>query len=163
MAHGRGAARSSVSHARVKNPCREWRLPWHGFSTRADDAKVTDATNRPTGSTTMRILFFSSIFPRPHKPNLGIYCYHLCHALAAGGHAVRAVSPRSWLDRAKITPGAATPALPGLAYLPVDYPRYVYTPGVLRSSYAAFMWASVAGPLRRAIAGFKPDCVLSYW
>ena len=111
----------------------------------------------------MRILFFSSIYPRPYKPNLGIYCYHLCNALAGGGNDVRVVSPRSWLERGSLDPAGAAQSLPGLANLPTDYPRYFYTPGVLRSSYAAFMWASVARPLRRVIADFRPDCLLSYW
>jgi glycosyltransferase involved in cell wall biosynthesis len=111
----------------------------------------------------MRVLFFSSIFPRTYRPNLGIYCFHLCNALAAGGHDVRVVSPRSWLERPRPRDDSQPDPLPGLRDLHVDYPGYFYTPGVLRTAYGAFMWASVGKQLKRAIADFRPDCVVSYW
>src|SRR4051794_17423880 len=109
----------------------------------------------------MRVLYFSSIFPRPASPNRGIYCYHWCHSLTAAGHEVRVVSPRSWLDRRREPPAAGV--LPGLASLSVDYPDYYYPPGVLRNTHGWFMWASAKRDLRRAVREFSPECVVSYW
>lgn len=109
----------------------------------------------------MRILFFSSIFPRPWAPNRGIYCFHLCKAFQDLGHEVKVISPCSWLER-KTQPADAD-ALPGLETLSVDYPRYFYPPGLLRSVYGAFMWAGVKRTVRRAVASAPPDLVISYW
>lgn len=109
----------------------------------------------------MRILFNSSIFPRQYNPNRGIYCFHICRAFEQLGHQVRAISPRSWLERAPRQP--VKNMLPGLDQLKVEYPTYYYPPGVLRNAYASFLWASTRSALRRTMREFKPDFVLSYW
>jgi glycosyltransferase involved in cell wall biosynthesis len=113
----------------------------------------------------MRILFFSSIFPQPGKPTRGIYCLHLCKALAAA-HEVKVISPWSWLERLRYGGwrGAfARPTETAPGGLDVEYPCYYYPPGALRSAYGWFMWHSVGRCLRRALEEFRPDCVLSYW
>lgn len=109
----------------------------------------------------MRILFFSSIFPRPWAPNRGIYCFHLCKAFRDLGHQVKVISPSSWLERH--SQPAHADALPELQTLDVEYPRYFYPPGFLRSAYGAFMWAGVKRTVRRAVADAAPDLVISYW
>jgi glycosyltransferase involved in cell wall biosynthesis len=106
----------------------------------------------------MRVLFYSSIFPRPWNTTRGIYCFHACRALVQLGHQVRVVSPRSWLER----PGEAK-ALPGLSELDVDYPLYVYPPRVLQSAHDRFMALSSHRTTRRVMAELRPDCILSYW
>jgi glycosyltransferase involved in cell wall biosynthesis len=106
----------------------------------------------------MRVLFYSSIFPRPWNATRGIYCFHACRALAELGHEVRVVSPRSWLERA----GPATP-LPGLPELSVEYPLYVYPPRILQSAYDRFMALSSRRTMVRVMAELRPDCILSYW
>jgi glycosyltransferase involved in cell wall biosynthesis len=106
----------------------------------------------------MRVLFYSSIFPRPWNTTLGIYCFHACRAMARLGHDVRVVSPRSWLER----PGAAKP-LAGLSELNVEYPLYVYPPRVLHSASDRFMELSSRRVVRRLFAEWRPDCILSYW
>jgi teichuronic acid biosynthesis glycosyltransferase TuaC len=108
----------------------------------------------------MRVLFYGSIFPRPWNATLGIYCFHACRALLELGHEVRVVSPRSWLDRRRDV--AATP-IAGLSELDVDYPIYVYPPGVMQSAYDRFMELSSRRAVRRQMNAFRPDCVLSYW
>jgi glycosyltransferase involved in cell wall biosynthesis len=110
----------------------------------------------------MRILFYSSIFPRPWDTTRGIYCYHTCRALGALGHDVRVVSPRLWTER---RPRSGAPARPlaGLSGMQVTYPTYLYTPFVFRTAYDRFMWASSARAVRRTTRELRPQCVLSYW
>ncbi len=106
----------------------------------------------------MRVLFYSSIFPRPWNATRGIYCFHACRALAELGHDVRVVSPRSWLERA----GPAT-SLAGLSELNVEYPLYVYPPRILQSASDRFMALSSRRTMVRVMAELRPDCILSYW
>jgi glycosyltransferase involved in cell wall biosynthesis len=106
----------------------------------------------------MRVLFFSSIFPRPWNPTLGIYCFHACRAMERLGHEVRVISPRSWLDRPK-----APRPLPGLDALDVEYPLYVYPPRILHSRAHRFMALSSQRAMERAHRSFRPDGILSYW
>jgi teichuronic acid biosynthesis glycosyltransferase TuaC len=113
----------------------------------------------------MRILFFSSIFPRPYDPTRGIYCFHLCSALAAK-HEVKVVSPQTWLERCRHgdpSPSRRPCTRVLVAGLDVEYPWYFHTPRMLHTVYGSFMWLSVGRRLRRLVAEFKPDCVLSYW
>jgi teichuronic acid biosynthesis glycosyltransferase TuaC len=113
----------------------------------------------------MRILFFSSIFPQPGRPTRGIYCWRLCQALAETCE-VRVMSPWPWLARLRHRgPKVIPPELsgPGFRDLQVDYPTYVYPPGVFRNAYHWFMARSVRRSMQRVVAEFRPDCLLSYW
>jgi teichuronic acid biosynthesis glycosyltransferase TuaC len=107
----------------------------------------------------MRVLFYSSIFPRAWNATLGVYCLHLCRALRDLGHEVRVVSPRSWLER----PTRNAAPTPGLSDLRVEYPTFFHPPRILRNEYHRFMALSSRRAMRRAMAEFQPDCVLSYW
>ncbi len=106
----------------------------------------------------MRVLFYSSIFPRPWNTIRGIYCFHVCRALEQLGHPVRVVSPRSWRERR-----GASASLPGLSELKVEYPLYVYPPGILQSEYHRFMALSSRRVMSHVMADFRPDAILSYW
>jgi teichuronic acid biosynthesis glycosyltransferase TuaC len=108
----------------------------------------------------MRIVFFSTIFPRPRQPNLGIYCHHWCSGLVLSGHDVRVMSPRVWTERSGN--GASEPKREFTTF-DVIRPRYFHTPGMLHWAYGDFMWASVGRSLTRMISEFQADCVLSYW
>jgi peptidoglycan/xylan/chitin deacetylase (PgdA/CDA1 family)/glycosyltransferase involved in cell wall biosynthesis len=109
----------------------------------------------------MRILFLSSVFPRPYAPTRGIYCYHLCKALAAM-HDVRVVSPQSWTERFR--QGALASVEPaGAGDFHVDYPVYYYPPGIWHNGHGWWMWRSIRRRVRRVVEEFRPDCVLSYW
>src|SRR5947209_1650159 len=115
----------------------------------------------------MRILFLSSVYPRPGDPTHGVYTHHLCRALAAE-HEVRVISPRSWLERlrhgkADRPRGRAEGRGPGQGEPEVTYPTYYYPPGLLHDTHGWFLWASVRKTVRRVLAEFSPDCVLSYW
>jgi teichuronic acid biosynthesis glycosyltransferase TuaC len=113
----------------------------------------------------MRILFFSSIFPQPGKPTRGIYCWRLCQALAERCK-VKVIAPWPWLDRMRHHGPIGMPSGLGESNahdLDVVYPCYYYPPGVLRNAYAWFMARSVRRTIHRALAEFRPDCLLSYW
>jgi glycosyltransferase involved in cell wall biosynthesis len=111
----------------------------------------------------MRILFLSSIYPRASAPVRGIYCHSLCRALAAR-HEVWVISPVGWTERVRhrrlFAGGRTAPAANGP---PVEYPWYFYPPKLFRSWYGDFMWRSARRSVRRVLAEFAPDCVLSYW
>jgi glycosyltransferase involved in cell wall biosynthesis len=105
----------------------------------------------------MRILFLSSVYPRPYTRTRGVYCRSLCRALAER-HEVRVVSPVGWLERLRHGRAAAGGEEP-----PAEFPCYFYPPKLLRSHHGWFMWQSVRRPVRRVLREFAPDCVLSYW
>jgi hypothetical protein len=45
----------------------------------------------------------------------------------------------------------------------VEYPLYVYPPGVLQSVYHRFMALSSRRATKRVMAELRPDCIISYW
>lgn len=106
----------------------------------------------------MRVLFYSSIFPRPWNRTRGIYCLHACRALKQLGHEVRVVSPQSWLERP-----SRGKRMPELDELKVEFPRYVYPPRILQSAYDRFMALSSRRAMGRVMAEFRPESILSYW
>jgi len=113
----------------------------------------------------MRILFLSSIFPRPYAPARGIYCRHICQCLAEQDD-VTVISSRSWPEALKHRRIDA-PRDPSGCYL-IDglrttYPTYYYPPKVWRAAYAKFMWASVRRHVVDHLSRHRPDAVLSYW
>lgn len=110
----------------------------------------------------MKILFLSSIFPRPHAPLTGIYCYYLCRALSAQSE-VTVVSPMTWTEKLRHPAIGSPNGSPFANDLAVHYPCYFYTPKMLRNSYGWFMWHSIKGQLKPIADRFIPDCVVSYW
>lgn len=116
------------------------------------------ARSNGPASNPVRVLFYSSIFPRPWNMTRGIYCLHACRALVELGHEVRVIAPRGWRERTG--PAKSQPELSGLK---VEYPLYLYPPGILQGEYDRFMWLSSRLATRRAMAELGPDCILSYW
>ena len=74
------------------------------------------------------------------------------------GHQVRVISPCGWRE-----PAGTISSLPGLSELKVEYPLYVYPPGILQSAYDRFMALSSRRTTSRVMAELRPDCILSYW
>ena len=107
----------------------------------------------------MRVLFLSSVYPKPHAPTRGIYCRLQCEALAER-HEVRIVSPTPWLEA--LGRGAMRNSN-GTNRIAEVHPTYYFPPRVLMSRADRFMWASVRGVVRATVREFRPDCVLSYW
>lgn len=106
----------------------------------------------------MRVLFYSSIFPRSWNVTLGIYCLHVCRALLDLGHDVRVVSPKGWME-----PRRDARPVEGVDGLTIEYPTYFYPPRILQSEYDRFMALSSRLAMRRAMREFRPEAVLSYW
>src|SRR6266511_3447024 len=113
----------------------------------------------------MRILFLSSVFPQPHDPTRGIYCLKLLEALSRD-HEVKVISPWSWTRglRSAIRGGGMGVDLQVKhARLDTRYPCYYYPPGLLKDLHGWLMWISSRAALRRMLAEFSPECILSYW
>ena len=96
----------------------------------------------------------------------GTFNSAICRALTGVGHAVRVVSPRSWIevlrtDRHRKHGDSRSAALPG--EFRVTYPCYFYPPKMLRNNYGRFMWLSARSAIERLYREFSPDCVVSYW
>ena len=109
----------------------------------------------------MRILYLSSVYPQPGDPTRGIYCWNLMVAAASAGHEVRVIAPWPWPRRLRHALGGGTAEAPGGG---AAWPTFLYPPGLLKGTHGWLMEASAGGALRRVLAaGFRPDCVLSYW
>src|SRR3982751_5357281 len=96
--------------------------PWRGFNVvptellpqHAGRIEQHFASDTRLGAGGMRILFFTSIFPRPYAPNRGVFCFRLCEGFRANGHEVRIISPRTWLERSPSKGRQTATKLPGL-------------------------------------------------
>lgn len=113
----------------------------------------------------MRILFFSNAFPNPAQPTRGPFNRALLGAVAQN-HAVHVVSPISWVDEVSAWrqgKGLGSRSATLSSSLTATYPRWYYTPRVLRSQYGHFMWHSVRSHLLQQSRLFKPDAIVSYW
>lgn len=111
----------------------------------------------------MRVLFFTNVFPSPSEPTRGVFNLRLVEALARA-HDVRVVCPVSWTDECRTRWAGRGPA--GILALPdveVYYPRYYFSPKILRGRYGHFMWWSVRGTIRRLLADWRPEAIVSYW
>ena len=109
----------------------------------------------------MKILFLSETFPDASHPACGTYNLALCRELSRE-HAVRVISPRSWLDVVRGRRFEAGDAVRESG-LQVLYPTRWYTPGFAQSKYGGQMWWSIRSALRTLTHDWKPDAVLSYW
>jgi len=108
----------------------------------------------------MRVLFLSTVYPKPHAPARGVFCRHLCEALAER-HEVLVVSPTPWTEclrrRANGFSGSTDSRAAEI------HPTYYFPPRLWHSRAHRFMWASIRSAVRRLGREFRPDCVLSYW
>lgn len=111
----------------------------------------------------MNLLFLSNVFPGPLHPAKGTFNRSLIGALSEQ-HAVRVVSPVSWLERLrarwKRTPDPVATEVDGV---PVTYPTFYYPPKVSRSRYDDWMTWSLRRHLQNETKVFRPDAILSYW
>jgi glycosyltransferase involved in cell wall biosynthesis len=113
----------------------------------------------------MRLLLITDNFPNPWEPTRGVFNLEMARALSRD-HDLRVVSPVSWLREWKLGRGGRAFG-PGrradMGGVEVHYPRYYYTPRVLRSFYGSFLWASVRGTVLRLLKEQRPEAVLGYW
>lgn len=111
----------------------------------------------------MRVLLITSEYPSPAQPTRGIY-NHLVARELVRNHEVVAVVPLSWRYEWQLRRSGESIARRSiLDGVKVHYPRFWYTPGMLRGAYAWFLWQSVRATLSAVTADFKPDIVMSYW
>ncbi len=114
----------------------------------------------------MRLLLITSTFPNPTEPTRGTFNMEMARALCHVGHQVDVVSPVSWVDewRARREGLGIGPQRHEVVHgVRVYYPRYYYTPKVLRTCYGWFLWCSVRRTLLPLLQGGPPDALLAYW
>jgi glycosyltransferase involved in cell wall biosynthesis len=114
----------------------------------------------------MRLLLITNQFPNATQPMRGTFNLEMALALKRLGHTIEVVSPVSWVDEWRARrKGRRFPASRQAIYegVPVCYPRYYYTPKLLRTRYGWFMWQSIRGTLLPLVATHPPDIVMSYW
>lgn len=114
----------------------------------------------------MRILCVTNLFPNRFQPNRGIYNWN--HFTALQQHAaVRVIAPVSWTDELSARRHGCrrlvTEDWQAWNGVEVVYPRYFYTPWVLRGAYGAFLKTSIARAFRAAVADFRPDIIYGTW
>ncbi len=114
----------------------------------------------------MRILTVTNLFPTPFQPQRATFNRQQVRALAAG-HDVSVIAPIAWTDelaaRRDGSPRLPTGRRQEWDGVPVTYPRYVFTPRVLRGWYGRFYRWSVGPAFRRAIHTLNPDVVFATW
>jgi len=114
----------------------------------------------------MRLLVITNIFPNPTQPTRGVFNLEMVRALGQMGHRIEVVSPVSWLDewQARRKGRDLGPQRHEVRHgVHVYYPRYYYTPKVLRTCYGWFLWHSVRDVLLPLVKAHPPDIVVSYW
>jgi glycosyltransferase involved in cell wall biosynthesis len=114
----------------------------------------------------MRVLVVTNLYPNPFDPNRGTFNRQQLRAVA-DRHPVRVISPVAWIDELAAR-RRGVPRLPAgrrrdCDGIPVEHPRYLYTPKVLRGSYGRFYRRSIRAAFARALAEFRPDVVYSPW
>jgi glycosyltransferase involved in cell wall biosynthesis len=112
----------------------------------------------------MRIVFFSSVYPGPTAPTVGIFNRSRVQALRAAGDEVQVVVPDQW-PRTLPLPRRRTATISDDSGggPPPLYPTYFYPPKLLQSYHGWFMWQSVRRCAISVLTTFRPDAILSYW
>jgi teichuronic acid biosynthesis glycosyltransferase TuaC len=113
---------------------------------------------------TMRLLLLTNAYPNPFQPTRGVFNRELTRALVQQ-HKVHVVSPISWIEewQARSKGALGTDRRAVVDGIQVDYPRYYYTPKILRGQYGWFMWQSVRRRVSRVLEEFQPEAVVGYW
>jgi glycosyltransferase involved in cell wall biosynthesis len=114
----------------------------------------------------MRILVVTNLFPNPCQPNRAPW-NRLQLAAFAENHPLRVIAPILWTDelRAYWQQGMRMPAdrKSTIDRVTVEYPRYYYTPKILRTAYGWFFMKSVRAYFEKAVEEFRPDLVFAPW
>jgi glycosyltransferase involved in cell wall biosynthesis len=114
----------------------------------------------------MRILCITNLFPNRYRPGKGIFNWHAFSQLAEQA-SVRVLSPIPWTEEIQF--GKKAPTLhvaerwDDWKGVSVVYPRYFFTPRVLRGMYGKFFESSIRKTFEWAVADFQPDLVYACW
>jgi len=114
----------------------------------------------------MKVLAITNLYPNLQQPHRAPYNRHQFRMLNEL-HEVQVIAPIAWTDewsawRRSLPP---LPAERRMKFdgLTVDYPRYWFTPKVLRRWYGSFYLASIRSTFERVRAEFRPDIVFAPW
>lgn len=114
----------------------------------------------------MRILGLSNLLPSPRFPLRGVFNKQLFCALAKDDQ-VRLIVPISWTDELRSrrrgkadSPGIRRDEIEGIR---TEFPRYVFTPKLLRGTYGHCFKRSVSAAFSRAMEELRPEVVLAAW
>jgi glycosyltransferase involved in cell wall biosynthesis len=113
----------------------------------------------------VRILTLTNLYPNPLQPQRATY-NRLQLREVARRHDVAVISPVAWTDElahrwhGRRLPAGRRAVLDGI---PVEYPRYLFVPRVLRGMQGRFYHWSIRRAFCRAVAEFRPDLVFAAW
>lgn len=114
----------------------------------------------------MQVLALTNLFPNPLYPTRAPFVFNQLKAMSVR-HGVRVISPiactEEWRARWKGRSGLNATRAGELGGIQVDYPRYWFTPGLLRKYYGRFFYHSVRSVFHRVAKEFKPDVVFTSW
>ena len=115
---------------------------------------------------TMKILALTNLYPNPMQPHRAAFNRHRFRFLSEL-HEVRLIAPIAWRDEWSLRragSGAIASDRRSMSDgIPVEHPRYWYTPGVLRGMYGRFFLESVRRSFDRHVREFAPDMVFATW
>lgn len=127
---------------------------------------MDDEIERDKPEMRRRVTLLTNVFPSPWLPTKGTFNYELARSVARK-HSIRVINPISWTDEwqagravADHLNGCRTETQSGIH---IAYPRYYYSPKILRSQYDRFLAWSLAGTLRREQSEAPPEAVVAYW
>ncbi|HEX4611085.1 MAG TPA: glycosyltransferase [Urbifossiella sp.] len=114
----------------------------------------------------MRILTVTNLYPTPFQPQRATFNREQVKALARD-HAVSVIAPIAWTEELAARRAGAPPLPPGRRTewdgVPVEYPRVLFIPRVLRGLYGRFYQWSAGRAFHRAVAAFQPNVVFATW
>ena len=112
----------------------------------------------------MRILAITNLYPRPGHELLAPFNRQQFRALAQH-HAVRVIAPVPWHQalKDKFQHRSAPGHYVNADGIEVDHPTYYHPPRVMHAQMGQFYYGSIRPCVRRALAKFQPDVLLSCW
>lgn len=128
--------------------------------------RVAATLARPKKEGALRILALTNLYPSPVDPGRAPFNRQQLRVLASR-HAVSVIAPVSWTQElaarrrhAPVLPKDRRAQCDGI---PVEHPRYLFPPRVLRGWYGHFFRGSVRRAFERAVREFRPDVVYAPW
>jgi len=114
----------------------------------------------------MRILALTNLYPNPLQPHRAAFNRHRFRFLG-GLHEVHMIAPIAWRDEWSLR-GNGEARIPGDRRttsdgIPVEHPRYWYTPRMFRGLYGRFYLESVRRTFDRKVRELSPDIVFATW
>jgi teichuronic acid biosynthesis glycosyltransferase TuaC len=116
----------------------------------------------------MRVLTFTSLFPNPEQPNLGVFVYQRMAAFAARlGNAVDVIAPvpyfPPWMPGAELRKFGRIPRVNHIGPFMVYHPRYPLLPKVSMAIHARLMVMGCARLVRKLHEGNPYSCLDAHY